>query len=130
MNIAFGTVGTMCSIAIGMNPNVSTAARASRRFTCGLNEICRRMKSMASSRSPCPPTKVRKKRFRIAFINATSRVPLVTFSGNTCVVFLCLNHTDWTRGPSHSGMLLPSCTTYECPYPVVLYTHTFGEGLR
>ena len=28
-------------------------------------------------------------------------------------------------------MLLPTCTTHECPYPVAhLYTHTFGEGLR
>ena len=28
-------------------------------------------------------------------------------------------------------MLLPSCTTHECPYPFVyLYTQTFGEGLR
>ena len=25
-------------------------------------------------------------------------------------------------------MLLPSCTTHECPYPIAhLYTHTFGE---
>ena len=33
MNIAFGIEGTICSIAIRMNPTVSTDARASQWFT-------------------------------------------------------------------------------------------------
>ena len=53
------------------------------------------------------------------------------FGGHIHCVSFSLNRSDWTRGPTHSWMLLPSCTTHECPYPVAhLYTHTFNEGLR
>ena len=84
---------------------------------------------MASSRSPCPPTRVRRKRFRIDFINTTVRVPPVCFSGNTYVVSLSAR-TTLTGPEDHHTVGCSSCPAPHMSAHTVPCTSTHTRSER